>query len=132
MVPACGYTWQGTHNIDFGLQPMLLFDAKRDHSNLGLLLTGNLMYHKGAVYFTPMTKLRIMPHKRRRTVHFAWFASVGHSYTQINKKYDHRITPELGIKWEFLNLSLGYNIPVSTYRDGLTNEFRVNFSLNLF
>lgn len=132
MAPACGYTWQGTHNIDFGLQPMLLLDAKKDHSNLGLLLTGNLMHYKGAVYFTPMTKLRIMPHKRRVTRHLAWFASVGHSYTQIQKQYDHRITPELGIKWEWWNLSLGYNIPVSSYRDGLTNEFRVNLSLNLF
>jgi hypothetical protein len=124
-------SWQRTHHLNFGLQPMLLLDAKRDHSNLGLLIAGDLMYYKGAVYFTPVTKLRLMPHKRKLFVHWAWFASVGHSYTQIQKKYDHRITPELGIKWEFLNLSFGYNIPV-TYRDNCTNSFRVAFCFNLF
>lgn len=132
MSPACGYTWQGTHLVDFGIQPMLLLDAKKDHSNLGLLITGSLMYHKGAAYFTPMTKLRIMPHKRRRTLHLAWFASVGHSYTQIHQNYDHRLTPELGIKWRCWNLSAGYNIPVFSYRDGLTTDFRLCFSVNLF
>ena len=73
-----------------------------------------------------------MPHKRKKTLHLAWFASVGHSYTNIQNKYDHRITPELGIKWEWYNLSVGYNIPTSAYRDNCTNLFRATFSLNLF
>ena len=130
--PICGYTWQGTNNIDAGLLIKLLLDAKKDHSNIGLLVTGNLMYYKGATYLSPMTKLRIMPHKRKKTLHLAWFASVGHSYTNIQNKYDHRITPELGIKWEWYNLSVGYNIPTSAYRDNCTNLFRATFSLNLF
>jgi hypothetical protein len=126
------YTWQGTHNIDFGLQPMLLLDAKKDHSNIGLVMTGNLLFYNGSTYFTPMTKLRIMPHKRKKFLHLAWFASVGHSYTNIQHKYDHRITPELGAKWERYNISVGYNIPVSAYRDNCTNAFRATFSFNLF
>ena len=130
--PSAGYTWQGTNNIDFGLQPMLLLDAKKDHSNIGLLITGNLLFYNGSTYLTPMTKLRIMPHKRKRFLHLAWYASVGHSYTNILNKYDHRITPELGVKWEWYNLSVGYNIPVSSYRDNCTNLFRTTFSFNLF
>ena len=90
------------------------------------------MYYNKAAYLTPTTKLRIMPHKRKKTLHLAWFASIGHSYTHIHNKYDHRITPELGIKWEWYNLSVGYNIPASTYRDNCTNLFRATFSLNLF
>ncbi len=128
----CGYTWQGTHNIDFGLQPMLLFDARRDHSNLGLLITGNLMHVNKATYFTPTTKIRIMPHKRKKFVHLAWFASVGHCYTKILNKYDHRLTTEIGVKWEWHNLSVGYNWPVSGYRDRYTTLLRLSFSRNLF
>jgi hypothetical protein len=130
--PSTGYTWQGTNNIDFGLQSMLLLDAEKDHSNIGLIITGNLMFYKGSTYYTPVTKFRIMPHKRKRFVHLAWFASVGHSYTNIQSKYDHRITPELGVKWEWYNLSFGYNIPVSGYRDSRTSLFRVTFNFNLF
>lgn len=126
------YTWQGTNSLEFGLGPKLLLDAKKDHSNISLIFSGNLMYYNKAVYLTPTTKLRIMPHKRKKTLHLAWFASVGHSYTNIQNKYDHRITPELGIKWEWYNLSVGYNIPTSTYRDNCTNLFRATFSLNLF
>ena len=127
-----GYTWQGTHTINFGFQPMLLLDAKKDHSNIGLMIMGNLLFYNRSTYFTPVTKLRIMPHKRKKFLHLAWFASIGHSYTQIQNKFDHRITPELGIKWEWFNLSLGYNIPTSVYRDNCTNLFRANFSFNLF
>lgn len=130
--PSAGYMWQGTNNADLGLQLMLLLDAKKDHSNIGLLATGNLLFYKGATYFTPMVKLRIMPHKRKKFTHLAWFASVGHSYTNIQNNYDHRITPELGIKWEWCNLSLGYNIPLSAYRDNCTSLFRAAFSFNLF
>jgi hypothetical protein len=130
--PIAGYTWQGTNNIDFGLQPMLLLDAKKDHSNIGLVMTGNLLFYNGSTYFTPMTKLRLMPHKRKRFLHLAWFVSVGHSYTNIQNKYDHRITPELGAKWEWYNISVGYNIPLSGYRNNCTNLFRATFSFNLF
>ncbi len=127
-----GYTWQGTHNLNIGIQPMLLLDAKKDHSNIGLSISGNLLFYSGSTYLTPLTKLRIMPHKRKRFLHLAWFASVGHSYTNIQNKYDHRITPELGVKWEFYNLSVGYNIPVTEYRDNCTHLFRATFSYNLF
>lgn len=127
-----GYMWQGTHNIDFGLGPTLLLDARKDHSNIGLLISGNLIFYNGVTYFTPITKLRIMPRKRKKFTHLAWFASVGHSYTNIQNKYDHRVTPELGIKWEWCNLSIGFNIPTSTYRDNITQLLRVAFSLNLF
>jgi hypothetical protein len=111
---------------------MLLLDAKRDHSNLGLLITGNLMNVNGATYFTPTTKIRIMPHKRKKFVHLAWFAAVGHYYTKILNKYDHRMTSEIGIKWEWYNLSFGYNLPISGYHDSYTTLLRLSFSLNLF
>jgi hypothetical protein len=127
-----GYTWQGTHNVDIGAGPKLLLDAKKDHSNISLLVSCNLLYFNQVTYLTPTTKLRIMPHKRKKTLHLAWFASVGHSYTKIQNQYDHRITPELGIKWEWFNISAGYNIPTSAYRDNCTNLFRATFSLNLF
>jgi hypothetical protein len=132
MVPAAGIIWQGTYNFNFGVQPMLLLDAKKDHSNIGLLIMGNLLYRDRTLYLTPVTRLKIMPHKRKKFVHLAWFASIGHSYTKIDKKYDHRITPELGIKWEGFNLSVGYNVPVSAYQDEITNSIRVALTLNLF
>lgn len=127
-----GYAWQGTHNIELGFQPMLLLDAKKDHSNIGLVAAGNILFYKGSTYLTPVTKLRIMPHKRKKFQHLAWFASLGHSYTSIQNKYDHRISPELGVKWEWYNLSIGYNIPVSGHRDNCTTLFRAAFSFNLF
>lgn len=132
LVPQFAYTWQGTHNLSLGFQPMLLLDAKNDHSNLSLQVNANIMYKNAACYLTPITKIRIMPHKRRRFLHLAWFASLGHSYTQVLGKYDHRLTPELGIKWESLNLSLGYNIPLAKYQDNCTNMFRLSFNWNLF
>lgn len=130
--PVFDYTWQGTHNVDFGFQPMLLLDAKKDHSNVGLDLTINFLYYNNSTYFTPIAKLRIMPRKRKRFTHLAWFASVGHFFTTIQNKYDHRINPEIGVKWEWFNLSLGGNIPVSTYRDNVTTLYRASFSWNLF
>lgn len=105
---------------------------KKDHSNVGLVMTGNLLFYNGSTYFAPMTKLRIMPHKRKRFLHLAWFVSVGHSYTNFQNKYDHRITPELGAKWEWYNISVGYNIPVSAYRDNCTSALGATFSFNLF
>jgi len=131
-VPQFAYTWQGTHNFSVGFQPMLLLDAKNNHSNLSLQVNANVMYQNGVCYLSPITKIRIMPHKRKRFVHLAWFASIGHSYTQILGNYDHCLTPELGVKWEWYNLSLGYNIPISKYQDNCTNLFRLSFNWNLF
>lgn len=131
-VPLAGYTWQGTNNIDFGFQPMVLLDAKSNHSNIGLDITANLMFRYGTVYCTPMTKLRLMPHTRKRFNHLGWSMAVGHSYTHIYGGYDQRITPEIGVKWEWYNLTFGYNFPISGYTDGVTSLYRVAFSLNLF
>lgn len=123
-----GYNWQGTNNIDIGLQPTILLDAYHNHNNVGLALAANIMYYNNSTYLTPVTKIKILIHKRKQLL--GWVASVGHSYTKWNKKYDHRITPEIGLHMYGFSLTAGFNIPTSAYRDGFTNYLRLGLRFN--
>jgi hypothetical protein len=124
-----GYNWQGTNNVDIGIQPSLLLNKKNNHNNIGISIAANVMYYNNSFYVTPITKIRIMIHEKLNII--GWVASVGHSYTNVLGKYDHRITPELGIHFPYgLSLTVGYNIPISTYQDKITSPIRVGLRLN--
>jgi hypothetical protein len=130
--PNCGYIWQGSHNFDFGIQPMVLLDAYHSHSNIGVMISGNLLLYNKSTYLSPTVKFRIMKHYENKYGRIGWSASIGHSYTNIRSKYDHRITPEVGVKWTGFDLTVGYNFPVSSYRDDFTSYLRVGFRFNPF
>jgi hypothetical protein len=123
MVPHVGYAWQGTSNFELGLSPLILLDAFKNHNNIGLAVAANLLILNGSTYFTPSTRLRLFIHKRKLPV--GWECSVGHSYTNINKNYDHRLTPEVGINWRGFHLTYGYNIPLDHYTDSYTLNHRI-------
>lgn len=125
-----GYTWQGTHNFDFGLQLLLFLDAKRYHDNLALVMTANYSYIHKSSYLTPRTKIKLYREFKKRRL--AWITSIGHSYTSINSKFDHRITPEIGISYKRYHLTYGYNIRVSKYSDDVTNNHRVSIRFGIW
>jgi hypothetical protein len=118
-----GYIWQGSHNFDFGLQPMILLNAKNYHNNIGLVIAGNIAVINKATYFTPTTKLKL--YKELSSRKMAWEVSVGYSYTNIQSQLDSRITPEAGISYRGFHLTYGYNIPLSNYTDNYTNSNRI-------
>ena len=118
-----GYVWQGSNNFDFGIQPMILLNSKNYHNNIGIVIAGNLAFINKATYFTPSTKLKLYHEFKNRKI--AWEASVGYSYTNIQSKYDRRITPELGIVYRWFHLTYGYNIPLTGYTDNYTNSNRI-------
>lgn len=118
-----GYIWQGTHNFDFGIQPMILLNAKNYHNNIGLVIAGNIAIINRSVYFTPTAKLKF--YKELKSRKMAWEASAGYFYTNVHSKLDNRITPEVGISYRWFQLTYGYNIPLSSYTDGYTNVNRI-------
>ena len=132
LAPHFGYIWQGSNNIDFGLQPMILLNPYHKHNNIGIMISGNILLHNNSTYLTPTTKFRIMKHYKTSIGRSGWTASIGHSYTNIDNKYDHRITPEVGIKWTALDLTFGYNIPITKYRDNFTSYLRIGLRFNPF
>jgi hypothetical protein len=121
--PNIGYAWQGTSNFELGVSPLLLLDAYKNHNNVGLTIAGNLLFLNNSTYLTPSTRLRVFIHKRKYLL--GWECSLGHSYTSINKKYDNRLTPEVGISWRGFHLTYGYNFPMNKYTDNYTLNHRV-------
>lgn len=125
-----GYIWQGTHNFDFGIQPMLLLNAKNYHDNLALVITANYVYINNSSYLTPRTKIKF--YKELKSRKLAWIASIGHSYTNMNSKQDHRITPEIGISSKFIHITYGYNLKISDYIDNVTNYNRLSIRFGIW
>ncbi len=118
-----GYTYQGTHNIDFGFQPMILTDSKRNHNNISLGISGNLTYVNNATYLTPYVRLRYLQKVSRK---IGIEGSVGYFYTNYNSVYDHRMVGEIGACYYTLHLTVGANYPLKRYEDNYTSLLRVS------
>lgn len=118
-----GYVWQGTHNIDIGMQPSLLLNALNNHNNIGLIIAANITYVNKSTYITPTVRLKLF--QEIKNTKLAWEISTGYFYTQFNKSFDHRITPEAGIVFYRFHLTYGYNIPLTNYTDQYTNSNRI-------
>ncbi len=125
-----GYQYQGTHTFFFGVKSALFLDVKNFHNNIGLIINGNLTYVNNTAYMTPVAKLRLYKEQKNRK--YAWETAIGYSYTNISKKIDGRLTPELGIsKWSFY-LCYGYNISLTNYVDPYTTRHKIAFYLGIF
>jgi hypothetical protein len=118
-----GYVWQGTHNFDIGIQPSFKLNANNNHDNIGLVIAANLTYVDKATYITPTMRLKFL--KEIKKDKLGWEISAGYFYTQFLKKFDHRITPEIGIVIYGFHLTYGYNFPLTNYTDKHTNSNRV-------
>lgn len=125
-----GYTWQGTHNLDFGVQPMLMLNSRNNHNNIAIVLTANIAFINNTSYLTPRSRLKFYKEFYHRKV--AWTASIGHSYTSINAKFDHRITPEIGISLGWFHFTYGYNFKTSSYIDKVTNYNRLSIRFGIW
>ena len=52
-----GYTWQGTHNIEYGANFLLKIKPNENRDNIGLILAANLNYLNNSFYLTPLPKI---------------------------------------------------------------------------
>jgi hypothetical protein len=117
---AVSYIWQGTNNLNFGIQPMLLLNAKENHNNIGLVIAGNISLINNAAYLTPTTKIKLYRELKNRKIGYE--ISMGYFYTKLFSKFDHRIYPEIGIALSHFHLTYGYNFQISQHNDNVTNN----------
>jgi len=123
-IPSVAYVYQGTQNIEFTIGA---FGMQKKH-NYFLLRAGVDIYKNDVWCIAPITSLVY-----RKEIKNFW-GIIGSLHFWGKKIDDYQnlfLTPEIGFGHSIMNLSYGYNIPLSNSMNNTFSNHRISFRLGL-
>jgi hypothetical protein len=123
-----GYNWQGTHNIEYGINLLLKLKPNVNRDNVGLVLAANFNYLNNSFYLTPLPKIHYRK-SFKKNKDLCFHSYISYFYTSYNSKFDNRISPEFGFGYKLFQLTAKANIPISNYQDKYTLPFGLSIKI---
>ena len=97
--------------------------------NIGLIIAANLNWLNNSFYITPLPKFHYRKSFKNKKG-LCFHSYLGYTYTAYNRKYDHRISPEIGVGYKLFHVTLKSNIPIIKYQDNYTLPFGISVKLS--
>jgi hypothetical protein len=89
-----------------------------------------IVFKQNVTYFSPELKARYFTPLRKS---FGLVASPSYWTSKVKGNREHRLTPECGLSYAHLiNVTYGYNFPISEYRLPFISEHRISILFTVF